>query len=69
MGDSWLHMTCQICIHYGVPRSHKRYIGGSCPCCRISPKEHTIRASVWNDGGDGKSMLPKFQLADQPIKL
>src|SRR5439155_190179 len=22
--------------------------------------------SVWNDGGDGKSMLSKFQIADQP---
>ena len=31
-----------------------------------NPQVKFYFVSVWNDGGDGKSMLAKFQIADQP---
>jgi len=31
-----------------------------------NPQVKFYFVSVWNDGGDGKSMLQRFQIADQP---
>lgn len=40
--------------------------GGWLKMVKASPQVHFYFVSVWNDGGNGKSMLQKFQLADQP---
>lgn len=33
---------------------------------KANPQVKFYFVSVWNDGGDGKSMLQRFQIADQP---
>jgi thiol-disulfide isomerase/thioredoxin len=40
--------------------------GGWLKMVKANPQAHFYFVSVWNDGGDGKSMLQKFQIADQP---
>jgi thiol-disulfide isomerase/thioredoxin len=40
--------------------------GGWLKIVKDNPDVKFYFVSVWNDGGDGKSMLSKFQLADQP---
>src|SRR4029077_16169110 len=40
--------------------------GGWLKMVKENPQVKFYFVSVWNDGGDGKSMLQKFQLADQP---
>lgn len=40
--------------------------GGWLKMVKSNPQVKFYFVSVWNDGGDGKSMLSKFQIADQP---
>src|SRR2546423_3238585 len=40
--------------------------GGWLKMVKDNPHVKFYFVSVWNDGGDGKSMLQKFQIADQP---
>jgi thiol-disulfide isomerase/thioredoxin len=40
--------------------------GGWLKMVKDNPQVKFYFVSVWNDGGDGKSMLSKFQVADQP---
>ncbi len=40
--------------------------GGWLKMAKDNPQVKFYFVSVWNDGGDGKSMLSKFQIADQP---
>src|SRR5438477_61329 len=40
--------------------------GGWVKMVKDNPQVKFYFISVWNDGGDGKSMLSKFQIADQP---
>ena len=40
--------------------------GGWFKMVKDNPQVKFYFVSVWNDGGDGKSMLQKFQIADQP---
>src|SRR5437763_4070773 len=40
--------------------------GGWLKMVKDNPQVHFYFVSVWNDGGDGKSMLQRFQIADQP---
>jgi len=40
--------------------------GGWLKMVKDNPQVKFYFVSVWNDGGDGKSMLFKFQIADQP---
>jgi thiol-disulfide isomerase/thioredoxin len=40
--------------------------GGWLKMVKNNPPVKFYFISVWNDGGDGKSMLQKFQIADQP---
>ena len=40
--------------------------GGWTKMVKDNPQVKFYFVSVWNSGGDGKSMLAKFQLADQP---
>ena len=40
--------------------------GGWLKMVKDNPQVKFYFVSVWNDGGDGKSMLQKFQIADQP---
>jgi len=40
--------------------------GGWLKMVRDNPQVKFYFVSVWNDGGGGKSMLSKFQIADQP---
>src|SRR5947209_10459495 len=40
--------------------------GGWLKMVKANPQVKFYFVSVWNDGGDGKSMLQKFQIADQP---
>src|SRR5437899_880276 len=40
--------------------------GGWLKMVKENPQVKFYFVSVWNDGGDGKSMLAKFQIADQP---
>jgi thiol-disulfide isomerase/thioredoxin len=40
--------------------------GGWLKMVRDNPQAKFYFVSIWNDGGDGKSMLQKFQIADQP---
>jgi thiol-disulfide isomerase/thioredoxin len=40
--------------------------GGWLKMVKDNPQVKFYFVSVWNDGGDGKSMLTKFQIADQP---
>ncbi|MEY2545853.1 MAG: hypothetical protein QOG48_970 [Verrucomicrobiota bacterium] len=40
--------------------------GGWTKMVKENPQVKFYFVSVWNNGGDGKSMLAKFQLADQP---
>ena len=40
--------------------------GGWLKMVKDNPQVKFYFVSVWNDGGDGKSMLSKFQIADQP---
>ena len=40
--------------------------GGWLKMVRDHPQVKFYFVSVWNDGGDGKSMLSKFQIVDQP---
>jgi thiol-disulfide isomerase/thioredoxin len=40
--------------------------GGWLKMAKANPQVKFYFVSVWNDGGDGKSMLQKFQIADQP---
>ncbi len=40
--------------------------GGWLKMVKANPQVKFYFVSVWNDGGDGKSMLQRFQLADQP---
>src|ERR1700686_2613122 len=40
--------------------------GGWLKMVKDNPQVKFYFVSVWNDGGDGKSMLSKFQLADHP---
>lgn len=40
--------------------------GGWLKIVKDNPQVKFYFVSVWNDGGDGKSMLRRFQIADQP---
>jgi hypothetical protein len=40
--------------------------GGWLKMVKDNPQVKFYFVSVWNDGGDGKAMLSKFQIADQP---
>jgi thiol-disulfide isomerase/thioredoxin len=40
--------------------------GGWLKMVKSNPQVKFYFVSVWNDGGDGKSMLQRFQIADQP---
>lgn len=40
--------------------------GGWLKTIKANPNAKFYFVSVWNNGGDGKSMLQKFQIADQP---
>src|SRR5580704_9084884 len=40
--------------------------GGWLKIVKSNPQVKFYFVSVWNDGGDGKSMLQKFRIADQP---
>src|SRR5438270_13476650 len=40
--------------------------GGWLKMVRDNPQVKFYFVSVWNDGGDGKAMLSKFQIEDQP---
>src|SRR6266513_252336 len=40
--------------------------GGWLKMVKANPQVKFYFVSVWNDGGDGKSMLQRFQIADQP---
>ena len=40
--------------------------GGWLKMVKANPQVKFYFVSVWNDGGDGKSMLEKFQIAEQP---
>jgi thiol-disulfide isomerase/thioredoxin len=40
--------------------------GGWLKMVKGNPQVKFYFVSVWNDGGDGKAMLSKFQIADQP---
>lgn len=40
--------------------------GGWLKIVKANPQVKFYFVSVWNDGGDGKSMLQRFQIADQP---
>ena len=40
--------------------------GGWLKMVKSNPQVKFYFVSVWNDGGDGKSMLQKFRIADQP---
>src|SRR2546423_1558878 len=40
--------------------------GGWLKMVKDNPHVKFYFVSVWNDGGDGKSMMQKFQIADQP---
>ena len=40
--------------------------GGWSKMVKDNPQVKFYFVSVWNDGGDGKSMLSKFQITDQP---
>jgi thiol-disulfide isomerase/thioredoxin len=40
--------------------------GGWLKMVKENPQVKFYFVSVWNDGGDGKSMLEKFQIAEQP---
>ena len=40
--------------------------GGWLKVVKDNPQVKFYFVSVWNDGGDGKAMLSKFQIADQP---
>jgi thiol-disulfide isomerase/thioredoxin len=40
--------------------------GGWSKMVRSNPQVKFIFVSVWNDGGDGKAILDKFQIAGQP---
>ena len=40
--------------------------GGWLKMVKANPQVHFYFVSVWDDGIDGKSMLQKFQIADQP---
>ena len=40
--------------------------GGWLKMVKDNPQVKFYFVSVWNDGGDGKSMLSKFQIGDQP---
>jgi len=40
--------------------------GGWLKMVKANPQVHFYFIAVWNDGGDGKSMLQRFQIAGQP---
>src|SRR3954471_19247652 len=40
--------------------------GGWLKMVKANPQVHFYFVSVWNDGGDGSSMLQKFQIVGQP---
>ncbi|HVI82002.1 MAG TPA: thioredoxin family protein [Chthoniobacterales bacterium] len=40
--------------------------GGWLKMVKTNPQVKFYFVSVWNDGGDGKSMLQRFQIVDQP---
>jgi thiol-disulfide isomerase/thioredoxin len=40
--------------------------GGWLKMVKDNPRVKFLFVSVWNDGGDGKAMLEKFQIGDQP---
>src|SRR6266480_4276950 len=40
--------------------------GGWLKMVKANPQVKFYFVSIWNDGGDGKAMLSKFQIADQP---
>src|SRR5690349_1132928 len=40
--------------------------GGWLKMVQANPQVRFYFVSIWNDGGDGKSMLQRFQIADQP---
>jgi len=40
--------------------------GGWLKMVKANPQVKFYFVSVWNDGGDGKSMLQRFQIAEQP---
>ena len=40
--------------------------GGWLKLVKANPQVKFYFVSVWNDGGDGRAMLQKFQIADQP---
>ena len=40
--------------------------GGWLKMVKSNPQVKFYFVSVWNDGGDGRSMLQRFQIADQP---
>src|ERR1700757_2227254 len=40
--------------------------GGWLKMVKENPQVKFYFVSVWNDGGDGRAMLQKFQIADQP---
>ncbi len=40
--------------------------GGWLKMVKANPQVKFYFVSVWNDGGDGKAMLQKFQIADRP---
>jgi thiol-disulfide isomerase/thioredoxin len=40
--------------------------GGRLKNVKANPADKFYCVTVWNDGGDGKAMLQRFQIADQP---
>jgi thiol-disulfide isomerase/thioredoxin len=40
--------------------------GGWLKAIKANPQVHFLFVSVWNGGGDGREMLKKFEIADQP---
>jgi thiol-disulfide isomerase/thioredoxin len=40
--------------------------GGWLKMVKANPEVKFYFVSIWNDGGDGKAMLQRFQIADQP---
>jgi len=61
-GISVVHLWAPWCSNCQVELKN----GGWLKIVKAHPDVKFYFVSVWNGGGDGKSMLSKFQLADQP---